>query len=118
MPGLPGATKGVQMRIAREMRKLSDAEKDLAGKVFDDSLPAWRRIYITDGLGPLPTIDRPYTEEAARLFMVNVGPDYYPDLNRSTDYGFGTGRNLLIHELTHVWQYYHGYWVGTALSVG
>ena len=96
------------MRIARKMRNLSDTEKDLAGKVFDDSLPAWRRIYITDGLGPLSTYDQPYTEEAARLFTVNVGPDYYPDLNRNTSYGFGTCRNLLIHELTHVWQYYHG----------
>jgi hypothetical protein len=30
-------------------------------------------------------------------------------LSRNTNYGFGTCLNVLIHELTHVWQYYHGY---------
>jgi hypothetical protein len=97
------------MRAGTKLRNLSFDERDLAKGVFDDSLPAWERIFVTDGLGPLPGLDRPYTEELARMFVVNVGPDYYPDLTGKVNYGFGTASNLLIHELTHVWQYYHGY---------
>jgi hypothetical protein len=93
------------------MRHLSDSEKRLAEAVFEDSLPSWRKIYITDGLGPIPTYDQPYTTEDMALFFVNVGPDYYPDLDRTNNYGYSSARRLLIHELTHVWQYHHGYWV-------
>jgi hypothetical protein len=99
------------MRFARDSRKISGAEQRLAESVFHDSLPDWKRINITDALGPVPGVDRPYTDESMREFWVNVGPDYYPNLDRATDYGYSSARNLLIHELTHVWQYYHGYWV-------
>jgi hypothetical protein len=99
------------MRIARNSRKLSDPERTLAGQVFHGSLPSWGRILIADGLGPLPGRDNPYTDDVGGMYMVNVGPDYYPDLTSFTDYGFASGPRLLIHELTHVWQYDHGYWV-------
>jgi hypothetical protein len=100
------------MRIARNTRNISPQEKYWAALVFDDSLPAWGNIFITDGLGPLPGYDRPYTEEMlpGRMYTVNVGPDYYPNMNRDDNFGFRPARGLLIHELTHVWQYYHGYW--------
>ena len=101
--------KGVQMRTSDKLRNLSFDEEQLATGVFEDSLPASKRIFVADGLGPLPYLDRPYTEELARMFVVNVGPDYYPDLTGHENYGFGAAANLLIHELTHVWQYYHGY---------
>jgi hypothetical protein len=103
VPGLQGANERVQMRIARKIRKISSPEMHWAAQVFADSLPAWGRIAITDGLGPLPWIDNPYTNEAMGMFHLNVGPDYYPDLSRNTNYGFGTCLNVLIHELTHVW---------------
>lgn len=100
------------MRIARNMRNLSSAERRLAAGVFGDSLPAWNRIFITDGLGPIPGYDNPYTDEGMGLFTINVGPNMYPDLSLTTvDPDFGVYRDTLIHEMTHVWQYYQGYWV-------
>ncbi len=101
------------MRLARNTRKLSPIEIYWAAQVFNDTLPSWGNILVTDALGPVPGVDRPFTEELLpkRLYTVNVGPDYYPDLNRDNDFGFRSCRNLLIHELTHVWQYSHGYWV-------
>jgi hypothetical protein len=66
VPGLRAQTNGAKI--------------NLAAQVFADSLPDWGRIAITDGLGPLPTIDRPFTEELVGMFFVAVGPDYYPDL--------------------------------------
>jgi hypothetical protein len=100
------------MRIARKSRNLSGDEINLAAQVFQDSLPSWGRIFITDGLGPIPGYDNPYTQDVKLTYSVNVGPEVYPDATLTTDYlGFGTYRNILIHEMTHVWQYYHGYWV-------
>ena len=100
------------MRFARNGRGLSSAEIALATSVFQTSLPAWRRIKITDGLGPIPTYDNPFTEEALGLFVLNLGPDIYPDASLARVLpGFGVYRNIFIHEMTHVWQYYHGYWV-------
>jgi hypothetical protein len=41
-----------------------------------------------------------------------VGPSVYPDATLTTTFGgFGSYRDIFIHEMTHVWQYYHGYWV-------
>jgi hypothetical protein len=96
------------MRIARTSRPLSGREITEALMVFRASLPAWPKIRITDGLGPLPFMDRPYTEELSSLgiFFVNLGPDIYPDATAKQRY-----KNLLIHELTHVWQYDRGQWV-------
>jgi hypothetical protein len=101
------------MRLARKTRNISATEIYWAAQVFDDSLPSWGNILITDALGPIPGMDRPFTVEElpGRLYTVNVGPEYYPDLNRSNNFGFSPCRDLLIHELTHVWQYYHGCWV-------
>jgi hypothetical protein len=42
------------MRIARKSRNLSGDEINLAAQVFQDSLPSWGRIFITDRLGPIP----------------------------------------------------------------
>jgi hypothetical protein len=100
------------MRIVRNSRNLSGAEILLATNVFHQSLPPWPKIRITDGLGPIPTYDNPYTNKAiiSGNYEINVGPDVYPDA--TLDHwlpGFGKYRNIFIHEMTHVWQYYHGY---------
>jgi hypothetical protein len=100
------------MRLARNHRDLSRAEIQIAFSVFQDSLPAWSRIKITDGLGPLPTYDDPYTTESLGLFFLNLGPVMYPDASlRTVLPGYGQYRSTFIHEMTHVWQYHHGYWV-------
>jgi hypothetical protein len=41
------------MRFATKERGLNHNERILAGNVFDDSLPSWERIRITDGMGPI-----------------------------------------------------------------
>jgi hypothetical protein len=94
------------MRIVRNLRLLSALERKEAESVFATSLPDWKRIYVTDGLGPVPFVDRPYTDELYGMFRLNLGPDVYPDALADQSY-----TNLLIHELTHVWQYDRGYWV-------
>jgi hypothetical protein len=94
------------MRIARNSRNLSSGEIHFAAQVFEDSLPEWGRISITDGLGPIPGFDNPFTNQMGPTFTLNLGPDVYPDATLTTNYlGFGTYRNILIHEMTHVWQY-------------
>lgn len=106
------------MRLDTQSRELSDSEWRLAQSVFGTSLPDRSRIQIGDGLG---IDDRPYTWEesqqwgrgvggysgrsATSLFTLHVGPDMYPDASR------GAYAKKFIHELVHVWQYYHGYWV-------
>jgi hypothetical protein len=107
------------MRIVRNQRDLSQLEIQLASSVFRDSLPDWSRIKITDGLGPIPTYNKPYTVETMGLFLINVGPDVYPDATLARLFQpFGEYRNIFIHEMTHVWHYYHGYWVILRCSKG
>jgi hypothetical protein len=100
------------MRIARKRRFLREAEQAVVAKVFHDSLPPWQKILITDALGPAPWFDTPYTERAqgGLIFTINVGPLIYHDLIRGISIdAFGVDTNILIHEMTHVWQFYHGY---------
>lgn len=99
------------MRLVRNTRELSSNEMLLASYVFEDSLPPWGRIFVTDGLGPVPGYDNPYTTEEIGLFTINVGPDMYPDVSLGKSDSFGVYRDTFIHEMTHVWQYYNGYWV-------
>jgi hypothetical protein len=98
-----------KMRYPSQFRKLSSTEIGLAQGVFQDSLPAWWRISISDGLG---YNDRPFTIEVGFEFQLHLGPLVFPDASLATVLpGYTKYRNILIHELTHVWQYYHGYWV-------
>jgi hypothetical protein len=61
-------------------------------------------------LGPVPGLDNPFTAHEFGLFWINVGPEVYPDAALAQQYGgFGSRKAILIHEMTHVWQYYHGY---------
>ena len=95
------------MRIARKMRPLSGAEAAVAKDVFKSTLPSTARIMITDGLG---YDDRPYTLQTGPLFELNVGPDVYPNaVDKTKTHGGDTLDVLFVHEMTHVWQYYHHY---------
>ncbi len=79
----------------------------MARDVFQNSLPSWRRIRITDALGK---DDRPFTLNEMGLYFINAGPEVYDDAALAQDYkGFGARKAILIHEMTHVWQAYHGY---------
>jgi hypothetical protein len=100
------------MRLSRKMRNLSSAEKALAKDVFGNSLPNWERIFITDGLGPIPGYDNPFADEILGVFRLNLGPEIYPDATKTKYYnGYGRYDAIFIHEMTHVWQYHKGYWV-------
>jgi hypothetical protein len=102
------------MRIPSKSRDLSDDEINLARSVFHSSLPPWPTISITDGLG---IGDAPFTTDNSTPFFpdilggdysLNLGPDMYPDatllrwFDRCSRY-----RDVFIHEMTHVWQYYY-----------
>lgn len=104
------------------LRKLTRAERRLAKSVYGNSLPAWWRIRITDAIGPLPTYTNPYTIQLHHLFALNLGPSIYPNATLSTVLpSYGKYRDVFIHELMHVWQYYQGihqYSVYLAAAIG
>lgn len=76
------------------LRYLTNPELAIAKPVFRDSLP-WNRIRISSRLG---------FEETEYTWgrTLNVGPYMHKGLDSDRN-----GRKLLIHELTHVWQYEH-----------
>lgn len=105
------------MLFASKSRYLADDEINLARSVFHSSLPPWPAISITDGLG---IGDAPYTTDNSMPwwspfldilggdYSLNLGPDIYTGatslswFDRCARY-----RDVFIHELTHVWQYYY-----------
>lgn len=93
------------IRTPRNFRELCEREKGVARKVFKNTLP-YSRIVITDGLG---YDDRPFTVPvvgtSSRTYMLHVGSRFQGMTRRDRD------QELLIHELTHVWQGEHSIWV-------
>jgi hypothetical protein len=97
---------------------LSTQEENLAQRVFSATLPPWNHIGITDSLG---FGDRPWTSSDsndAQLtgplmgpFWINVGPECYADCTVSIATSVGLPNAVFIHEMTHVWQYHHRYFV-------
>jgi len=85
-------------------RLLTDAEKDLARQVFEETLP-YGAIYLSNGLG---LAERPYTiPHPLRLgsYLIHIGPQIFPDATDSSTIVLGqTGDAVFIHEATHVWQ--------------
>jgi hypothetical protein len=85
-------------------RLLTDAEKDLARQVFEETLP-YQKIYLSNGLG---LGHRPYTvPHPLHLgsYLIHIGPQFFPDATNSSIIALGqTADSVLIHELTHVWQ--------------
>ena len=110
------------MRRPSFYRGLNPKEKILCNRVFNGSLPHYETIGIGDGLG---FGDRPWTDWGAGLspdrpdmfYELNLGDYASVDLTTKqwTPYD-GNVSDLLVHEMTHVWQYYYG-WTVKASSV-
>ena len=85
-------------------RLLTDAEKDLARKVFKDALP-YGAIYLSNGLGlgqRAYTIPHPLHLGS---YLIHIGDATFPDATDSSIIVLGqTADAVFIHELTHVWQ--------------
>jgi hypothetical protein len=85
-------------------RFLTGAEKDLARKVFEETLP-YGAIYLSNGLGlehRAYTIPHPLHLGS---YVIHIGPDAFPDATDSSVIVLGqTADAVFIHELTHVWQ--------------
>jgi hypothetical protein len=99
--GIDGLTQPVPPYAER---LLTEAEKDLARKVFAETLP-YRAIYLSNGLG---LQQRAYTiPHPLHLgsYVIHIGPDAFPDATDSSIIMLGqTVDAVFIHESTHVWQ--------------
>ena len=104
-----GIVSGDVDRIGRSSapyaeRLLTDAEKDLARKVFAETLP-YGAIYLSNGLGlqrRAYTIPHPLHLGS---YVIHIGDETFPDATDSSIRIFGqTADSVFIHELTHVWQ--------------
>ena len=83
-------------------RQILDSEYFQADKVFHGTLPPKINIIISDGLG---AGQRPYTVPRPLTpwkYVIYIGPQAFP---RADVPPFD---HTLIHELTHVWQGFHG----------
>jgi hypothetical protein len=98
------------MRKVRNYRELGEKEKTIAQSVFKKTIP-YHKVVVTDGLGGG---DRPFTlptsmpatvffnvPTSAGKYAIHSGDGYYGMSYRQED------KELLIHELTHVWQGEH-----------
>lgn len=119
-------------------RPLNDKEQALAARVFGKTLPAWTRIGIGDGLGfdGRPWTDMGYTpwpQLPEMWYQINIGDAASSDLTSTTNMAScfvkhipGTVADLFIHEMVHVWQYFHntktvpryGVWASSVLGSG
>ena len=85
-------------------RLLTDAEKDLARQVFEETLP-YGAIYLSNGLGlgrRAYTIPHPLHLGS---YVIHIGEETFPDATNSSIMVLGqTADAVFIHELTHVWQ--------------
>ena len=85
-------------------RLLTGKEEALIRKVYLNArLPPFFKIRIRNGLSPNGTAIT-FPNYSDGTYNISVG-QYLFD-NDLTD--FQSGRDTLVHEMTHVWQYYHG----------
>ena len=91
-------------------RHLTEDEKKLARKVFEETLP-YLSIYLSNGLGfgrRAYTIPHPLHIGS---YVIHVGKDIFKDATDSSNMMFNqTGDAVFIHELTHVWQGVNQHW--------
>jgi hypothetical protein len=99
-------------------RVLDKREQDLLLNVFGPTLPSWDSIAITNGLGGSGrpwTNDGPFFRGSNSMvpnmrYAINIGNVAFSDLtSTSATFGllcdnFGRICDLLVHEMTHVWQ--------------
>jgi len=93
-------------------RLLKESEVEFARQVFEDRLP-YGRVYLSNRYFPFNEKTRTAVTAASlasfipvqslRSYTIFVGPDVYEE--GADGPGF---RDTFIHELTHVWQGYHG----------
>ena len=85
-------------------RLLTDAEKNLARQVFEETLP-YGAIYLSNGLGlkrRAYTIPHPLHLGS---YVIHIGEETFPDATNSSIVVLGQSADaVFIHELTHVWQ--------------
>jgi hypothetical protein len=104
-------------------RLLNQPERDLAIRVFGQSLPPWEQIGIGNGIG---AFGRPWTYHG--FYITGVGYPQTPSVRYAINMGsvasenltsarqtivllkgdYGRFSDLFIHEMTHVWQYAQG----------
>jgi hypothetical protein len=122
MPLVDEATDAViavkEIRRPKFYRPLNDREQAIVRSVFGPTLPRWETIGIGDGLGfdgrpwtstgPAPTTLMPELH-----FQINLGEAASADLTSKVHANCfvpgvdGTLADLLVHEMTHVWQYHN-----------
>lgn len=106
-------TEGVNALI--KTRQLSPEERTVAEMVFGNNLPSYDKIILTNLAHPqgrafvVPNL----VGEA----LVNLG-DGYNDPIRYTKASYPEYGQLLIHELTHVWQIHHSNFVPSLICEG
>ncbi len=93
-------------------RLLKDSEVEFARQVFEDKLP-YDKVYLADRYFPFNEKTQTAVTAASlatlipvrslRRYTIFVGPTVFRD--GADGPGF---RDTFIHELTHVWQGYHG----------
>lgn len=84
-------------------RILSHDEARLIRRVFKTTaLPPLSQIRIRDGTSPTGTA---ITIPLDGLYNIMVGQDFFVDLSRPERF---SRPRTLVHEMTHVWQYFHG----------
>jgi outer membrane protein OmpA-like peptidoglycan-associated protein len=100
-----GASKWVQNKLGGSLygprdRLLTWAEENLIRTVFQNAtLPRMSQIFIRDGLSPTGT---PITIRDGDDYSIMVGPYLFDNDVADKD------PSTLAHEMTHVWQWYHG----------
>jgi hypothetical protein len=102
-----------------KQRALRQVEIDLAKTVFFETLP-YNRILIGDGFSLIggsawmESADMPGIG-TGDYYVLHMGGVGYQDCTATAKiYGEGNDRQVktvFIHELTHVWQAFHGRWV-------
>jgi hypothetical protein len=106
-------TEGVNALI--KTRQLSPEERTLAEMVFGNNLPPYDRIILTNLAHPQ---GRAFVvPNLAGEALVNLG-DAYDDPIRYIKANYPEYGQLLIHELTHVWQIHHSSFVPSLICEG
>jgi hypothetical protein len=100
------------MRRPSYYRGLRPKERAVLYPVFRASLPSLSLVAIGDGLG---VGDDPWTDWGRDpnypnfYYQINVGDMAGKDMSDDGSWTpYGTLRDVLVHEMTHVWQYAHG----------
>jgi hypothetical protein len=106
IPDVIDAVRGI--KFTQNARVLAQREIKIAKSVFKKTID-YSRVYVSDGLG---LQGRPYTIPVPmtnpRKYMIYVGEQGYTGMSF-----LQSDKNLLIHELTHVWQGMQSTWAWT-----